>query len=374
MSADKKKHGKLVGKAQGAEKKAFKEMDKIEYMKAAAHFKESSDFYKEATKVAPSAKKKYIAFSNVHVGQSNYFWAYGLKYYFDDHNYDKAAQCFKNAIVAKKKMFDFEKTLIRKSDKVDKWLIRQEAALYEFHALYYAASGMSAEKKRRFEKAAQLFEKAAENYLKQADAVDRSGRPAPGSRIVAYRLYLRAGGCYRSLGRFDRALQYYSMIIKAHKYPTGKDSSDLKKHLKPTVALAHADTGECYKMQADFEKAIKEYQEFFDWAKGSKLDEEIAEELARAVCIVAAMQVKLGRPDKAEEVVLNFGGQSLAKGVEPIRDNKWYKLASLITKIGKDESEEVISGARQIYGSIDEKDRDPFISSFLEESPKIRKS
>ncbi|MFX0069031.1 MAG: hypothetical protein ACFE7A_06420 [Promethearchaeota archaeon] len=373
MSADKKKHNKLVGKAQGAEKKAFKEMDKTEYMKAAAHFKESTDFYKEASKVAPSAKKKYIAFSNAHVGQSNYFWAYGLKYYFDDENYDKAAKCFKNAIIAKKKMFDFEKT-IRKSDKPDKWLLRQEAALHEFYALYYAASGMSAEKKRRFEKAAEHFEKAAENYLKQADAVDRSGRPAPGSRVVAHRLYLRAGGCYRSLRRFDRALQYYSMIIKAQRYPTGKDSTDLKKHLRPTVALAHADTGECYKMQGDFEKAIKEYQEFFEWAKGSKLDEEMAEELARAVCFVAGMQVKLGRPDKAEKVVMDFGKPRLDKRVEPLEDNNWYKLAGFIAKIGKDGSGEAILGAKQVYELISEKDRDPFISSFLEESPRIRKS
>jgi len=373
LSADKKKHGKLVRKAQGAEKKAFREMDKLEYVKAIPHFKESSDFYKEASKVAPSAKKKYIAFSNAHVGQSNYFWAYGLKYYFDDENYDKAAQCFKNAIIAKKKMFDFEKT-IRKSDKPDKWLLRQEAALHEFHALYYAASGMSTEKKRRFEKAAELFEKAAENYLKQADAVDRSGRPAPGSSVVAYKLYLRAGGCYRSLRRFDRAHQYYSMIIKAHRYPSGKDSTDLKKHLRSTVALAHADTGECYKMQADFEKAIKEYQEFFEWAKRSKLDEETAEELARAVCFVAAMQVKLGRPDEAEKVVLNFARQRLAKRVEPLIDNNWYKLAGLIAKTGRDESGEAILGAKQVYELINEKDRDPFISSFLEDSPKMRKS
>ena len=373
MSADKKQHNKLVNKAQGAEKKAFRELDKGEYSEAIAHFKESSEFYKDATKVAPTAKKKYIAFSNAHVGQSNYYWAQGLKFYFEDEDYDKAAKCFKNAILAKKKMFDFEKSVL-KSDKPDKWLIRQEAALYEFYGLFYAASAMSAEKKRRFEKAAELFEKAAENYLKQADAVDRSGRPAPASRVVAYRLYLRAGGCYRELRRFEKAQEYYSMIIKAQRLPAGKDSSDLKKHLRPTAALAHADTGECYKMQSDFEKAIEEYQKFLDWAERSKLDEETADEVAKAVCLVAAMQVELGRPDKAERVVLNFRSQRLGRGVEPLRSNNWYKLAELIAKLSKDESKDTIMEARQTYELIGEKDQDPFISSFLEEYVERRKS
>lgn len=373
MNADKKLHTKLVKKAQSAEKKAFRELDKGEYPKAIAHFKESSDSYKEASKVAPSAKKKYIAFSNAHVGQSNYYWANGLRFYFEDENYDKAAQCFKNAILAKKKMFDFEKTL-QKTDKPDKWLIRQEAALHEFYGLFYAASAMSAERRRKFEKAAELFEKGAENYLKQADLVDRSGRPAPASRVVGYRLYLRAGGCYRRLRKFEQALRYYSRIIKAQEFPAGKDFADLKKHLRPTAALAHADTGECYKMQADFEKAIEEYQKFFDWAERSKLDEETADEVARAICVVAAMQVRLGRPDEGERVVQDFRNQRLGKGVEPLKNNNWYKLAGLIARLSKGESEDTIMEAKQVYELIDKEDRDPFISSFLEEFSERRRS
>ncbi|MFX0067775.1 MAG: hypothetical protein ACFFA1_01405 [Promethearchaeota archaeon] len=360
-----KKHKKYMKKAYSAEQKAFKAWDKSEYKKAADCFKEAADLFEEAIDGAPSAGKKKMAVTNTYVERCNYYWVYGLKYYFEDEDYEKAAQYFKKAIQVKQKMFVAEKYK-KGQEKPDPWLVRQQASLRELYALFYLSSGILAEKGKKIEKAAKYFENAARNYLRQATLYEQIGKPLHGSRVHAYSAYLRAGESYRRMKQLKRALKYYSMIMDAYENAAGA----LKKRLKSVVALTHAQLGEYHKTQDNLEKAIEEYKKFFNWAKKIKLDEDQADEVTRSICIFAAIQVKQDRPNEAEKMVKAFKGQSVAKDVKSFPEHNWYKLAVLIAEYGIKEDSEILREAKLAYNLMDDKNKDPFISSFLEELPR----
>ena len=360
-----KKHKKSMKKGYSAEQKAFKAWDKSQYKKAADHFKEAADFFEEAIAGAPSAGKKKMAVTNTYVERTNYYWVYGLRYYFENEDYEKAAHYFKKAIQVKQKMFEIEKYK-KGQEKPDPWLVRQQASLRELYALFYLSSGIIAEKGKKLEKAAGLFESAARNYLRQATLYEQIGKPLHGSRVHAYSAYLRVGECYRRMKQLKKALRYYLMIIDAHE----KANRTLKKRLKSVVGLTHAELGEYHKTRGHLEKAIDEYKKFFKWAKKVKLDEEQANEVTRSICIFAAIQVKQDRPNEAKKMVTSFKGQSVGKDVKPFKKHNWYKLAILIADFGMKEDGEILREAKLAYNQMDDKKKDPFISSFLEEFPK----
>ncbi|MFX0097137.1 MAG: hypothetical protein ACFE7E_05205 [Candidatus Hodarchaeota archaeon] len=360
-----KQHKKSMKKGYTAEQKAFKAWDKSEYKKAADYFKEAADFFEEAINGAPSVGKKKMAVTNTYVERCNYYWVYGLKYYFEDEDYEKAAQYFKKAIQVKQKMFQIEKYK-KGQEKPDPWLVRQQASLRELYALFYLSSGIVAEKGKKIEKAAELFENAARNYLRQATLYEQIGKPLHGSRVHAYSAYLRAGESYRRAKQLKKALKYYLMIMNAYENAAGS----LKKRLKSVVALTHAQLGEYHKTQDNLGEAVKEYKKFFKWAKKIKLDEEQADEVTRSICIFAAIQVKQDRPNEAERMVKSFKGQTVAKNVKPFAERNWYKLAVLIAEFGMKEDGEILREAKLAYNLMDNEKKDPFISSFLEEFPK----
>lgn len=356
-----KEHKKHMKKAYGAEQKAFKAWDKSEYKKAADFFKEAADLFEKAIDGAPSIGKKKMAVTNAYVERCNYYWVYGLKYYFEDEDHEKAALYFKKAIQVKQKMLRVEKYK-KGQDKPDPWLVRQQASLRELYALFYLSSAILAESGKKIEKAAELFENAARNYLRQATLYEQIGKPLHGSRVHAYSAYLRVGESYRRMKQLKKALKYYQMIIEAHENASGA----LKKRLKSVVALTHAELGEYHKTQGNLGKSIEEYQKFFKWAKKIKLDKEQADEVTRSICIFAAIQVKQDRPNEAQKIVKAFRGQSVGKDVRPFVEHNWYRLAVLIAEFGMKEDEEVLREAKLAYNSMEDKKKDPFISSFFE--------
>jgi len=357
-------------KAYSTEKKGFKHWDKAEYDKAADLFKESAENFKKASEVTENIKEKTLSLSNMYVEYSNHNWVLGLKNYIEE-NYKVALEYFKNALHNKK--------MALKADKMDEnfrkiegdmkeevkrreWIIYQRSTMKELFGYYYLCLGHIYEGMGRLRKAAEFFEHAALNYDKQAAYLKKVGKSGRLPKFYALKTYIKVGECHRRLKNLNQALSYYNKVIDEIK----KMGKRYERDAKPLLYLTKGEMAECYLESGDVNKAYPRYMDFLKWARGIKLDESQAEEVARCLCICTVINLERGKVNENEKLMAMFNPDGLFKGkLKSVEASPWYKLAKTLFEYQKTGDKAFLIDAKLIYEKAIVGEKNKYISNFF---------
>ncbi len=367
---NRREYNKFLKKAYDAENKAFKQWDKSNFLKSAELFKESAEWFEKAMRKASSLDEKVLTTSNFFVELSNHYWVSGLKKYSDEENYEEAAELFKNAIINKKKALEADKEDLplrkgvggQKELKRREWRLFQQSTLRELYAYYFLSMGLKAEKEKKIKTALENFENAAASYNQQIKYLKSVRKSYYLVQLYLLKTHLKIAQCKRELNKLNDAVEDYKWIIAQIE----RMDKRYKSRAEAILALAYAELGECYKDMDRVEEAASCYWKFLNWAKKVKLDSDQALEVARCICIVTVISIKLGKNRDAEKAIKEFkAGKIFGKHIEKVQKEPWYKLASLIADYYNSKDEKILKDAKLVYEQmIDKKDR--YITKFFD--------
>ncbi|MEM2906882.1 MAG: hypothetical protein QW739_02245 [Candidatus Odinarchaeota archaeon] len=368
-------YNKFLKKAYDAENKAFKQWDKNNFLKAAELFKDSAEWFEKAKQAATTIDEKVLTTSNFFVELSNHYWVSGLKKYSDDEEYDDAAELFKKAILNKKKALEADKEDLpfrkglagQKEVKRREWRLFQQSTLRELYAYYFLSVGLKAEKEKKTKIALENFENAAASYNQQIKYLKSVKKPYYLVQLYLLKTYLKIAQCKKELNKVNEAVNDYNRII----IQVEKLDKRHKMRAEAILALANAELGECYKELDREGEAVNYYWRFLEWAKKVKLDREQALEVARCICIITIINIKLGNTSEVDKAIKEFkSGKIFGKNIREVQRDPWYNLASLISEYYKTGDEKIFKDAKVVYEKmIDKKDR--FITRFFEKTENI---
>jgi hypothetical protein len=365
-------YNKFLKKAYDAENKAFKQWDKSNFLKSAEFFKESSEWFEKAMEKASNLDEKVLTKSNFFVELSNHYWVSGLKKYSDEENYEEAAELFKKAILNKKKALEADREDLplrkglggQKELKRREWRLFQQSTLRELYAYYFLSLGLKAEKEKKTKIALENFENAAASYNQQIKYLKNVGKPFYLVQLYLLKTLLKIAQCKKELNKLNEAINEYKSIIEQIE----RMNKRYKTRAEAILALANAELGECYKDLDRVDEAVEYYWKFLNWAKKVKLDSEQSSEVARCICIVTLISIKLGKRRDTEKAIKEFKtGKIFGKNIEKVQKEPWYKLAALITEYYNSKDERILKDAKLVYEQmIDKKDR--YITKFFEKA------
>ncbi|WEU40477.1 MAG: hypothetical protein OdinLCB4_000655 [Candidatus Odinarchaeum yellowstonii] len=365
-------YNKFLKKAYDAENKAFKQWDKSNFLKSAEFFKESSEWFEKAMEKASNLDEKVLTKSNFFVELSNHYWVSGLKKYSDEENYEEAAELFKKAILNKKKALEADREDLplrkglggQKELKRREWRLFQQSTLRELYAYYFLSLGLKAEKEKKTKIALENFENAAASYNQQIKYLKNVGKPFYLVQLYLLKTLLKIAQCKKELNKLNEAINEYKSIIEQIE----RMNKRYKTRAEAILALANAELGECYKDLDRVDEAVEYYWKFLNWAKKVKLDSEQSSEVARCICIVTLISIKLGKRRDTEKAIKEFkAGKIFGKNIEKVQKEPWYKLAALIAEYYNSKDERILKDAKLVYEQmIDKKDR--YITKFFEKA------
>lgn len=367
----KKDYSKLLKKAYDAESKAFKQWDKNNFLKAADFFKESASLFEQAKQESTSIDERVLTSSNIFVELSNYYWVLGLKKYSDDEDYDESAELFKKAIINKKKALEADKEDLplrkglsgQKEVKRREWRLFQQSTLRELYAYYFLSVGLKAEKDGKLKLALENFENAAASYNQQIRHLRSFKKPYFLVKLYLLKANLKIAECKKELNKTSEAISDYKELIKQVEALDKRH----RRRAEAILALAQAELGECYKDLDEIGEASKYYWKFLDWAKKVKLDKEQASEVARCICILTVINIKLRRICELDKAIREYRtGKIFGKKIREVQRNPWYRLSALIVDYYERNDEAAFKDARVIYEKMIDK-KDKFITAFFEE-------
>jgi hypothetical protein len=365
------KYKKNLKKAYDFENKAFKQWDKSNFLNAGNDFKEAANYFEKANQYSETLDQKILTSSNMHVELSNHYWVLGLRKYSDEENYNEASELFKNAIVNKKKALDLDKgdLQIRKEKggsseaKRQEWRIYQQSTLMELYAYYFLSNGLLAEQKKKYKKALENFENAAANYKQQIRYLKSVKKPFYLVRQFLLKTRLRIGEVKRILGKTKDSIQIYKSVTRE----INSMNKRYRNRCLAILALAEAELAEAHKDLDEIESADKFYWRFLNWAKKIKLDKEQAQEVARVICIVTIMNIKLNKANEVNKAIQEFkAGKIFGKNLREAENNPWYKLASIISEFYEKSDINIFKEAKLVYNKMIDK-KDKFVTKFFEE-------